>query len=115
MQFGAGKDAARGTNIERRGVPELPGTAGRSLVWLVADLPGRVEHLPRRQASQETWRWPRVREAVWFRPGRLPPLRRGAWRTAPGPGASGAMFAGRSPAGERPAADCRACAPGRAA
>ena len=51
------------------------GTArdNRTVIGVVADLPGWVEYLPRRRSGQETWRWPREREAVGFSPGRLLP------------------------------------------
>jgi hypothetical protein len=73
-----------------------------------------VEYVPRRY-GQETWPRPRISEAVGLRPRRLLPLRSGASRTAPGPGASRTTFAGRSPAEERRAGDCRACASRRTA
>jgi hypothetical protein len=53
--------------------------ADRTVIGVVADLPGRVENLPQRFGRQ-TWRWPSVNEAVGLRPGRLLPLRSDASR-----------------------------------
>src|SRR5207302_713990 len=50
------------------------GTArdSRTVSGVVADIPNRVEYLPRGGSCRETWRWPRVSEAVGFRlPGQL--------------------------------------------
>ncbi len=38
--------------------------ADRTVIGVVPDLPGRVEHLPQRSGPQ-TWRWPGMSEAVW--------------------------------------------------
>src|SRR5207245_82564 len=74
-------------NEHKHRTARCPGTAwdNRTVIGVVADLPGWVEYLPRRRSGQATWRWPRVSEAVEFRPGRLLPLHRGAERTAPVP------------------------------